>query len=320
MKRFLLSGFATIAVLFVSAQQNVKLSIQHKLGTAAFGYNVATQNNLSNDFKLTRLQYYLSGITIVHDGGQTTTAGTVYALVDASQATTIDLGNFPAITTVEGITFAVGVNTPQNNQDPAQWPASHALSPKSPSMHWGWASGYFFVALEGQGGAAFDQTIELHALGNSNYFSQTIATGATSSSGELLITVNADYTKALKDLDVSNGLVLHGGNSHNATMMVDFRDDVFSAVPTQTNSTGLTELSQTELNIGIYPNPGNGQFSVDTKQLSPGGSLIITDGAGKQMAEVPVSATGNTEVILNTPGIYFISVKGTRITRQVIVR
>ncbi len=319
MKKYLLSGFAVMASLFVPAQQTIQLSIQHQLGTAAFGYNVATQNNMNNDFKLTRLQYYLSGFTIIHDGGQTTSASTVYALVDAAQATTIDLGSFAGITTVEGITFAVGVNTPQNNQDPALWPASHALSPKSPSMHWVWASGYFFVALEGQGGTALDKTIELHALGNANYLSQTIVTGATASNGGLLITINADYTKAVKDIDVSNGVVLHGSNSHNASMMVNFRDQVFSAVPTQTNSTGVKALTATEWSIGVYPNPGNGQFSVDTKQLSMDNSLLITDAIGSLVGEVPVSPTGQTTVTLHTPGIYFISVKGTRITRQVVV-
>ena len=41
-------------------------------------------------------------------------------------------------------------------------------------MHWGWTSGYRFVCAEGTAGASFNQTFELHGLGNTNYALQTI--------------------------------------------------------------------------------------------------------------------------------------------------
>ena len=136
-------------------------------------------------------------VNVIHDGGQETPATGVYALVDASQPTTIDLGSLN-ITTVEGIKFYVGVNTPQNNQDPALWPSTHPLAPKNPSMHWGWASGYFFVAMSGNSGASLDKTFEVHALGNANYFSQTFTTTAATVNNEQVITLNADYAAASK--------------------------------------------------------------------------------------------------------------------------
>lgn len=310
MKKFIPVVAAALFYFGSFAQQNVKLNIQHKLKTQNFAFNLASTNNLTNDFNLSRLQYYMSGFAIVHDGGQVTTITGTYALVDASQTTQINLGSLSGITNVEGITFAVGVNSPQNNQDPSQWPASHALSPKSPSMHWGWASGYFFVALNGMGSPSLNQTVELHAMGNNNYFSQTITTGATLVNNEHIITINADYSKALSNINVSSGLVLHSTSGANSTMLTNFRDSVFSAMPTQTVSTGIKNNGSALSDFVVYPNPSSGIFTLDTKDLSLSeGSVNITDVTGKVILSVPINNSGPTDIKVNAKGIYFMSLR-----------
>lgn len=318
-----------LSALFFSgsfAQQNVKLNIQHKLKTQNFAFNQASTNNLGNDFNLNRLQYYMSGFAIVHDGGQVTAVTGTYALVDASQTTQIDLGSQSGINTIEGITFAIGVSSPQNNQDPTLWPASHPLSPKSPSMHWGWASGYFFVALSGKGSPSLNQTIELHAMNNPNsstYFSQTVTTGAALVNNEHIITINADYSKALRNINVSNGLVLHSTSGANSTMLTNFRDSVFSALPTQTVSTGIKNNKDAVSSFIVYPNPSSGAFTVDTKGLSlTEGSVKITDVTGKVILSGLVSNSNLTEIKVSSKGIYFMSLMDGRTelaTKKIVV-
>ena len=49
----------------------------------------------------------------------------------------------------KAIRFRVGVNPILNATDPNQFPAGHALNPIVNDLHWGWAGGYIFLALEG---------------------------------------------------------------------------------------------------------------------------------------------------------------------------
>ena len=104
----------------------------------------------------------------MHDTGKISQATGVYILANASQVLEVDLGSFD-VTNVEAIKFSVGVNEPENHEDPTKWDSNHPLYPKSPSMHWGWASGYRFVALEGKTGDQLNKTFEIHALGDDNY-------------------------------------------------------------------------------------------------------------------------------------------------------
>lgn len=323
MKNIFLSFLASLLWLSNFSQQTIRLNIQHKLGSQNFAFNQVTNNNLGNTFKLDRLQYYLSGFEIIHDGGQTKPITNVYYLADASLITSIDLGGHTDINSIEGIKFAVGVNTPENNADPSQWPVTHALSPKSPSMHWGWASGYFFVALGGNSGPATDQALEMHALGNANYFSQTITTTAALINNERVITLIADYTRALLNINLSNGLVLHGSSSSNVTMLTNFRDSVFSALPTQTIAVGLQEQKPESNELNIYPNPSAGVFVVGIKgALAANNTIVISDITGRILQTFPAKPT-TAEIKIESQGLYFVSLMmGQKVitTKKVIVR
>ena len=71
-----------------------------------------------------------------------------WVLVNASEATEVDLGSHD-VTNVEAVHFHIGVDSSVNHSDPASYPMGHPLAPVFPSMHWGWAAGYRFVAIEG---------------------------------------------------------------------------------------------------------------------------------------------------------------------------
>lgn len=69
MKNFISILIAVIFFTNVNAQKNVILKIKHKLGDSSFALNKASQNSLAKDFKITRVDYYISKISIIHDGG-----------------------------------------------------------------------------------------------------------------------------------------------------------------------------------------------------------------------------------------------------------
>jgi len=300
------SIFTIIALTFAFSaysQTPVNLNIYHKLGTADFAYNQPSQNNMMNgNFKLTRMEYYMTKFTIIHDGGMITTVpSSVVAIVKANEQTSIALGSFN-VTNIEGIKFHIGVHTPVNHQDPSLQPSGTPLSFQSPSMHWGWTSGYRFVALEGKTGTAMNQTTELHGLGDANYFETTVMAVGNLFNGEYFVNVDADYNRALENINISQGVVVHGENQEAAVMIANFKNYVFTP---SASLAGLTE-SIAE-NTSVYPIPSNGSLTISTPTNFVGNSIKIFDLSGKLIQEHVLSDGQNKlEISLQNKGFYIL--------------
>lgn len=297
-----------IAALFavtsgVFAQTSVHLELKHLLGNDAFQLNQAAQNDMGNDFNVTRLEYYISEIEIIHDGGKRTKATDVYLMVNAGKPGTFDLGSYD-VTSIEGIRFSIGVDPSVNNDDPSKWPSGHPLAPKAPSMHWGWTSGYRFVALEGKSGSNFAQDFEVHALGNNNYFTLEIPTTAKSDNGNLIITLNADYTKAISGIDLSSGVITHGDYAEAVTLLKNFNVKVFSALDGSTNVLGVNDFKNYG-SIVMEPNPTRGSLTLSGKEGIDNVLVRVVDLTGKTVLE----REWNSEKLslnLTSSGIYFV--------------
>ena len=291
---FAFSGFS---------QTPVNLNIYHKLGTADFAYNQPSQNNMSNgNFKLTRMEYYMTKFTIIHDGGMITTVpSSVVAIVKANEQTSIALGSFN-VTNIEGIKFHIGVHTPVNHQDPSVQPSGTPLSFQSPSMHWGWTSGYRFIALEGKTGTAMNQTTELHGLGDANYYETTVMAVGNLFNGEYFVNVDADYNRALENVNISQGVVVHGENQEAAVMIANFKNYVYSP---SASLAGLTE-SIAE-NTSVYPIPSNGSLTISTPVNFIGNSIKIFDLTGKLIQEhLLVDGQNKLGISLKNKGFYIL--------------
>lgn len=300
MKHFLVFAFALMFTFVISkAQQNVYLNIHHKLGNVNFALNSVAQNDLSHSYKVTRASYYISSIKIIHDGGTETTVADKYILVKDGTNLHELLGNF-AVTNVEGIKFSIGVEAPTNNADPNLWAASHPLSPKSPSMHWGWSAGYLFVALEGLAGSNLNTIFQMHGLNNANYFSQTQMAAGVVSGNEIEINLDADINQALKGIDVSAGPIDHGQNQTDLDVLRNFRDHVFS--PTAIN-TGISFEEITGINI--YPNPITTLLFIDNaKAAKPADRIVLVDALGKTVMTQKLDITSSNALEIETAGIY----------------
>jgi len=212
--------FFTFTVI-TNAQVDVSIHMHQKLGDQPFGYNTVVQTAAGYFVKVTRLQYYISEVKLIHDGGQITPVTDQYFLVAPNADSILELGNFD-ITLLEGIEYSLGVDAGHNHLDPASYPSSHPLAPKNPSMHWGWTSGYRFIAFEGFGGAtsgAVNNNFQIHTIDDSNYQTVSMNTSGELTEGHLAIHVTADYLRMFDGINAQNGIISHTSNGASKKQM-----------------------------------------------------------------------------------------------------
>ncbi len=297
---FLVMQIVFLITVAATAQKNVHFQINHFLGNSSFKMNKKVTNDLQNLFTITRLDYYVSKVILYHDGGKITEVKDKYILVRGGLLIDDLLGSFN-ITKLDSIQFYIGVDSPNNHADPLLFPSNHPLAPKNPEMQWGWAGGYRFVAIEGQSGTTLQFNYQIHALGDALYKPTTIVTKGYESNGELFISLDADYTKGLSNIDINKSLINHGSTDDVITLLANFNKKVFT--PSQ------IVLATKEIEIGslkIYPNPTMDQtikIQMNDKQLT-NATLNIRDVLGRLITIL--KPTTITEVQLENPGIYFI--------------
>jgi len=308
--------------LQLNAQNNVMLNINHKLTTDDFAFEQAAKNNLDHDFKVTRLEYYISEISIIHDGGTETMIEDLWVLANGGRNTEVELGEHN-ITNVEKIRLHIGVDADHNHLDPSSWANDHPLAPKSPSMHWGWTAGYRFVALEGHGGSNLNQLVQLHGLGDSNYFTTEIDLDITAENNVVSIDLDADYTRALENISVNSGVIVHGENLQAKQCLENFRDYVFSQAGTISSTIDFSEINE----FNVFPNPvvnGVSTLKLDLKESGFEYDLTITSLDGKQLDYLNNVTDNQTLDFANQlSGMYFINLvkEGqTIITKKVFVK
>lgn len=288
----------SFSIVGIRAQQNIHLKINHKLGDTPLEMEQAAVNNLGYGFTFTRIDYYISSFSIQHDGGMTTTFPDVYILSKGNEELNVMLG-VANVTTIESITFSIGVESPTNNEDPAQWPTDHPLNYQSPSMHWGWSSGYRFAAVEGQSGSNMNLNYQLHGLGNDNYFSQTIPVQGMQDGNMTYIELDADYIEALRDINLSTGPINHGTNTNDLTMLNNFKNYVFSPA-----SSVVGVFEQPILNFNLYPNPSKSEFTISG--INEIMKVQVTDMTGRKILETSFKSAAQFEI--ETPGTYIVYV------------
>lgn len=288
----------SFSIVGIRAQQNIHLKINHKLGDNPLEMEQPAVNNLGYGFTFTRIDYYISSLSIHHDGGMTTTFPDVYILSKGNEELNVLLGT-ANVTTIESITFSIGVESPTNNEDPAQWPTDHPLNYQSPSMHWGWSSGYRFAAVEGLSGSNMNLNYQLHGLGNDNYFSQTIPVQGMQDGNMTYIELDADYIEALRDINLSTGPINHGTNTNDLTMLNNFKDYVFSPA---SSVVGIFE--EPVLNFNLYPNPSKSEFTISG--INEIMKVQVTDMTGRKILETTFKSAAQIEI--EAPGTYIVYV------------
>lgn len=101
-------------------------------------------------YSVTRLSYLLSDFALLDGKGQWVSLADQYAYVDVTKRLTqFHLASVPE-GEYRGIRFSIGVPKLVNHADPAQYAPAHPLNPNNNQLHWNWAGGYIFLAIEGR--------------------------------------------------------------------------------------------------------------------------------------------------------------------------
>jgi hypothetical protein len=305
---FFISLFTFIAC--AQAQVDVSIHMHQKLGDQPFAYNTVVQTAAGYYIKVSRLQYYISEVKLIHDGGQITPVTDVYFLVTPTKDSIFELGNFD-ITNLESIEYSLGVDPGHNHLDPASYPASHPLAPKNPTMHWGWAAGYRFIAFEGFGGAtsgAVTNNYQIHTVDDSNYKTLALNTTGTLEEGHLTVHVTADYLKVFEGINVQSGLISHASTGASKKQMDNMQTLVFTA----DQSTAIHNPVE-DFSFSITPNPSQGSISLscDLSNFKKA-ELIVTNLYGEELLsqDIPCLSSGQVVHTGLPGGFYFASLRG----------
>ncbi len=318
MKQFLLlvSAIALIGSAGISAQtKSVSLNINHLLNGTQFSTIFPAIAPGGYYFRVSSLRYYLSKIRIKHDGGKIDDVTGLYILVNPLVNNEYILGNFD-VTNVEAIELGIGIDSATNHLDPTKYPAGDPLAMQDPTMHWGWA-GYRFIAFDGQAGASNSSTqtsFELHALEDILYSSVTIPAKGTMVNGNLVIHLDAEYSKLLTNIEANEGVISHGSTGAAATLMNNMVTSVFTPSATST----VQEVSPSPLTIS--PNPATHSLTISGVTPSNHSFLTITDMLGQVVLRRDVQETAFSLPIELAIGTYIVSVQnGTVLQRGKLV-
>lgn len=310
-----------LANLTVFAQEKTVLfRVNHQLKGAPFQVMKTIVSDPSNSyfFNIEELRYYVSNIKLKHDGGKITAVPDSYLLLNVESNESNNLGKFN-VTNLEAVEFAIGVDQAKNHLDPTTYPEGHPLAPQNPTMHWGWTSGYRFIAIEGFAGTSktdVSTNFQVHTLGNQLYKTITINTGGKIEDGKLVIDLNAEYSNLLIGIKAQTGVISHASTGASATLTKNMVNSVFTAA----NSVNVKEVAPIE--IAVYPNPTTGALLVSAPIQNAASQQVEVLNA---LGQVVFSAEKNSEQIQLqlslSEGTYWVCVKekGNVVGREKVV-
>jgi len=240
-KQLLFSLAVTTMGWSAQAQTDIDLVLNHEFNGSPFQYGTVYQLN-GTAVQLDRVQYYMSGFELTHDGGQTTSMPDAYVLASAN-VSSYTLGQ-ENITTLEGFSFDLGVDAARNGMGTSSWPAGHPLAAQSPSMDWSWPGGYFFWVIDGQADTNQDGTpdafFSLRGLGNTLLTDVDAFSGMSASGNTITIGMDVNVADWLAGIDLGAVGSQHDGGANNQLIGTNTNDRTVFTLNATLNTDELT--------------------------------------------------------------------------------
>jgi hypothetical protein len=138
----------------------------------------------------------------------------------------------------KGLKLKMGLDYDINHGDPAAWPTTHPLSTNVTSLHWGWAGGYIFQALDGRwkktGDADFTKTFSFHTATDNFVRNFSMAYPATGSEvyfelkdgQQLVLPLEYHLDQVLGNREMAAGSVSHSSGTNEVKLMQSLLDDM----------------------------------------------------------------------------------------------
>lgn len=318
--------FLLFLPFFGLSQKNVFLKLTPVFNTQSFQTQTVYTGNNGQEISLDYFKYYLADITLIHDGGQILTLGETVYLIDEANYT-VYLGAYP-VANIEQVNFLIGVPKRFNTQsgalaqDISSYDASNALSFQSPSMYWGWSSGYMHMITGGKADGNNDNIpesyFELHNLGNNNQQMVTnnnvIQTNTNANQVDLNFDCHID--RWLNGINLATLGVLHDETGLNVTAMQNVNTQV---VFDQSATAGVPMSNQAAIQFSSQQGAIQCMWFGQNSETE----IILLDQSGRQIRKQTFgNLAGQFTWIGLTPGMYFVQYtdeKGQAQSRQVLV-
>lgn len=302
--------------IVLKAQTTLELNIQHKFKKSSFVLGQPYMDAQDRVIEISRVQYYISAIELMHDGGQITALANKYILVDGNQSN-YNLGTVnTSLEALENVRFDLGINAMTNLTNPLDYAIEHPLSELA--MYSTSQSSYIFLAIEGlvdtDGDNIADEPFVFRVTDSQLLQTILVETKVNVSNDILQVNLTADIAKWLEDIDLKDvGIEENGGfiNTKVADNTNDFT--VFSNTSTTAVQTLVSPLNHiyvdTRLNFAptIYYKFYTGE-QIDMTITNIAGSYFIQ--------QFEMNSTGDFYMEANLPaGLYivmFSSPKGIR--------
>ena len=275
-----------LAGAFAQTNNQVVFSFTHKVGNDTLSLDKTFFNIWDGKLlKITRAQFYISSIEIQQPGSMYTPLTDQYILVNAEEPEAeYALGTWP-VDAVQGVKMGIGVDAGHNHLDPTTYPADHPLAMKNPSMHWGWAAGYTFMALEGELDKNLDGTPEtifqFHNIDDMLYKTIELSGTATAENGVLHLHFDLDYTNLFTDLTLAPSFIFHGSAVPNQQMMTNAANASFI---TLNAVTAVHAVQQNALHVSAAPNPVDAETTIRYDLPAAGTlDLVMTNSLGQSV-------------------------------------
>jgi hypothetical protein len=297
------------------AQKAVYLHLQPKVNGVDFQLNTNYTALDNKVFKLDHFDYYLSEILLKHDAGQEVNLSQDIYLVEPENHTFL-LGNFN-VDVIEQLNFTVGVPKKWNmqsgveSQDISLYPETHPLSFQTPSMYWGWLSGYMHMIIGGFSDSHSDGDpdayFELHNLGGNNQqLVELNVTQTTTSANQIDIYVDCNIEQWIKNIPLATVGVSHDEVGVNETILDNVQVEPIFTLAVAAN---LTENAA--VNFTLWTS--NHELFVNLAELKNVGKCSIIDQSGRL---VQTQSTPNNAGIVSfknlSAGFYLIQLEDTK--------
>jgi len=273
---FICFGFSSLA------QNNLFLTFSPKNAGVDLALNTNIQNLSGIVMKIDDFNYYISNIHIIYDGGQDLDYSDTVLLVTASDHVfKLDEINVPNI---EQINFSVGVPQDINHNDITLYPLDHYLSFQTPSMHWGWTSGYKFLLVDGWGDGTGDgnpeSLFQLHNVGDANFKNVQLPVVATYTPTQTDIFINCNLDEWIYGVNPGSLGALHGETGLNASTMNNVNSRVVfeqpaTAVVSELNKNSTLFFTNTETTLSVTWKDMTGIASYQLVDMS--GKIIVKE-------------------------------------------
>ena len=294
----------SLSIVALNAQKSVFLNVSPVFNGNPLQMGEDVQHNNGEVYAFDHFDYYVSDITLTHDGGQLATVEQAVFIVEPDNHV-LNLGNL-ALENIEALEFTVGVparfNTQQGTEamDISLYPETHPLSYQSPSMYWGWSFGYMHMIIGGGEGSNY---FELHSVGPTlqrQVNLSVVQTNVSESQIDLYIQCNVD--EWLNGLELSTTGVIHGATVLNELIMDNvLTEDVFTLSPSATSML----LNHSAPNI--YTWEDQIIYSNLTAETS---TIMLFDQMGRQILNADISSSnGSIQLTKNHSGLLFVFCK-----------